>query len=205
MARKPKAVQADNDADQPEQQQPAPPPRNSELTPAEAKALRFHHYGAIAAQQAKVAEQQAEYKRLRKLAKADGIILSDIDFMMRCAEIEDSDIISDRLKREIEIASWFALPVQFQADLFGNDNREPAEDRAAREGAAAGYAGKDPAPPYDATSAQGQAWMRGWHSAQEQLRADLQSAMEKRNMARDELIAGEDPFLAPGPDRVAAE
>lgn len=177
----------------------AAPPANSELSPGELKALKFHHYGAIAAQQAKVAAQNAEYKRLRKLAKADGIVLSDIDFMMKCAEVEDADILTGKAKREAEIMAWFALPVQFQPDMFGGDSREPGEDRAVREGEAAGFAGKDPSAPYDAASVQGQAWLRGWHKAQEQMRADLASAMEKRNSAKggDELIqAGEDddPF-----------
>lgn len=167
---------------------------NSDLSPGELKALKFHHFHAINAQAEKVAEQQAEYKRLRKLAKADGIVLSDIDFMMKCADVEDETILTDKAKREAEIMAWFALPVTFQPDLFGANEREPAEDRAFREGEAAGFAGKDAAPTYDAASPQGQAWMRGWHQAQEQMRADLASAMEKRNAAKggDELIQGGD-------------
>lgn len=172
---------------------------NSELTPAEWKALKFHHYAAISAQQAKVAEQQAEYKRLRKLAKVDGIILSDIDFMMKCAEIDDPEILTDRIKREAEIAQWFALPIGAQPELFGAVDREPGEDRAAREGEAAGFAGKDCEPPYDANSPMGRAWTASWKKAQEQMLSDLASAMEKRNSEKDgdELISGhdaDDPF-----------
>lgn len=204
MARpKRSAVQQDNDA-------PEAGHNSKELSPAEVKALKMHHFRAISAQKERVAEQQAEYKRLRKLAKADTIVLSDIDFMMRCAEIEDADIISDRLKREIEIASWFALPVQFQADLFGADKREPGEDRAAREGAAAGYAGKACEPPYEANSPMGRAWEGAWKAAQAKMLADLESAMTKRNALKadeSELIkGGGDPdFDDADPAKQAAE
>jgi hypothetical protein len=175
---------------------------NSELTPAEWKALKFDHYHKIAAQKAKVEAEQTEYKRLRKLAKADQIVLSDIDFMLKCAEVEDETILTDRLKREAEIASWFALPIQFQADMF-DVGLEPLEDRAAREGEAAGYRGKDPTPPYDTASAAGQAWLKAWHDGNERRIADLASALEKKAVAaddtKDELISGQsdDPFADP--------
>lgn len=159
---------------------------NSELTPAEIKALKFHHFHAISAQKAKVEAEQAEYKRLRKLAKADHIVLSDIDFMMKCADIEDETILTDRAKREAEIMAWFALPVSFQPDMFTDLDAEPLEDRAAREGEAAGYQGKDAVPPYDASSAAGQAWMKAWHLGNKNRTEALASALEKMAAAPDE-------------------
>ncbi len=169
---------------------------NSELTPAEWKALKFDHFHKIAAQKAKVEAEQTEYKRLRKLAKADQIVLSDIDFMLKCAEIEDESILTDRIKREAEIAAWFALPIQFQSDMF-DVGLEPLEDRAAREGEAAGYRGKEPMPPYDASSKAGQAWLKSWHEGNERRMADLATALEKKATPADdgdELISGADPF-----------
>jgi hypothetical protein len=171
---------------------------NTELTPAEWKALKFDHFHKIAAQKAKVEAEQTEYKRLRKLAKADQIILSDIDFMLKCAEIEDEMILTDRIKREAEIAAWFALPIQFQSDMF-DVGLEPIEDRAAREGEAAGYRGKEPTPPYDVSSTAGQAWLKRWHVGNEYRMADLATALEKKAVRSDgdELIAGhdsDDPF-----------
>lgn len=158
---------------------------SGELTPAEWKALKMYHFRAIQAQREKVAEQQAEYKRLRKLAKADQIILSDIDFMMKCAEIEDETIVTDRIKREAEIASWFALPIDFQSDMFGDHAREPGEDLARRQGRAAGASGVG-ANPYDENSVQGRAWADEWRKEQEAARIALQSAMEKRNAVNAE-------------------
>jgi hypothetical protein len=167
---------------------------NSELTPAEWKALKMHHFRAIQAQKDKVEEQQAEYKRLRKLAKADQIILSDIDFMMKCADVEDETIVTERIKREAEIASWFALPIEFQPDMFGDHAREPGEDLAGRRGKAAGASGVG-SNPYDENSKEGRAWAEAWSNEQAIARDALQSAMEKVNAAStdgDELIQGAD-------------
>lgn len=158
---------------------------NSKLTPDEEKALKFAHYHAIQAAQEAVNAANAERSRVRKLAKADGIILSDIDFMMRCAEVDDATIVAEQLQREMEIASWFALPVQYQPDMFGDNQREPAVDRAAREGSAAGFAGKDARSPYGPGSQQDQAWMASWHHSQKVMRDGLQSAMEKKNLEKN--------------------
>ena len=148
------------------------------LTPAEAKALFFHHYNQINVQHEKVLAEQASEKKLRKVAKADGIVLSDVDFAMRCAKVDDPGIVPAQILRQIEIARWFALPIGQQADF--DFNREPATDRAKREGAAAGAAAKDRAPPYAVDSRQGQVWLKEYDAAQAQARADLLAAMEKK-------------------------
>jgi hypothetical protein len=171
---------------------------NSELTPAERKALFMNHYLPIAAQLAKVQEAQAEYKKLRKLAKADKIALSDIDFALKCAEVDDGGILVDRLKREAEIASWFALPVDFQPDMFGDFDREPGEDRARREGRKAGATGEG-ANPYDENSKEGRAWAEEWRVEQKKNADAFLSAQEKLRVVtdKDELIKGsdvDDPF-----------
>lgn len=167
---------------------------NSQLTEAERKAVFMDHFKPIAAQLEIVKEAQAEYKRLRKLAKADKVTLSDIDFALRCAEIDNEGIVVDRLRREAEIASWFALPVEFQPDMFGDFEREPAEDRARREGAAAGASGKG-TNPYDENSPQGRAWADGWQTEQKKLAEAMQSSMEKKNAAKAAEEAEDDnPF-----------
>ena len=85
------------------------------------------HYKKIAAQNEKVKTEQKEYRRLRKEAKADGIMLRDMDFAMRCAEIDDGSIIVEDMQRQIVIASWFGLPINTQAELFPEDYEPPAE------------------------------------------------------------------------------
>lgn len=158
------------------------PGHNSELTPDERKALFFDHYRGIAAQLEKLKVEQAEYKRLRKLAKADKIGLWEIDYALKCAEVEDETIIPDRIRREAEIASWFALPVDFQPDMFGDFEREPGVDRARREGRAAGATGQG-SNPYDENSPQGRAWVEEWSAEQKKLRDAAQARMERANAA----------------------
>jgi len=185
----------------------APTGHNSggELTPAESRALHYHHFRLIEDQKAIVKAAQDALKKLRKTAKADGLVMADLDYMARCAALEDPDIVPSELKRRAEIASWFALPVNFQPDMF--TDRMPLDERAYEEGIAAGLQGKDPNAPYDAPSSAGQKWLQGWHEGQRQMRDDLLAAMEKRNAAKagDEIIKGsadEDPA---DPAKVAAE
>ena len=163
---------------------------NSDQAAAERKATMMEHFRKISAQKERVDAEAAIYKTLRKEAKAADITLADIDFMMKCAEVEDPSIIPDELKRRAEIASWFALPVEYQPDMFGDFSREPSEDLARRQGRAAGASGYG-SNPYDENSPSGRAWAEEWAKEQKKLQAALQSAMEKRNAAA-ELIKGSD-------------
>lgn len=191
------AKQADNDA-------PAKG-HNSELSAAEWRALHFHHFNAIEAQKAKVKEAQEALKKLRKTAKADGCVMADLDYMARCANLEDPAIVPEEIRRRAEIAAWFALPVNYQTDMFVD--RMPLDERAFEEGNAAALLGKSCEPPYDATSPAGQRWIEGWHAGQEAMRDDLQRAMEKRNAAsaKPELIKGGESADADDPFQEAAE
>ncbi|OIN06113.1 hypothetical protein BFS86_19610 [Shewanella algae] len=157
---------------------------NSELTPEQRKALMMDHYRNIGEAKEKLEEARKEYNKRRKLAKAEKIKLADIDFMFRCADIEDGQIIIDTLKQQAEIASWFALPVDFQPDMFGNFEREPGEDLARRQGKAAGATGIG-SNPYDEHSPMGRAWAEEWSKEQEIARESLKIVMEKRNAAAD--------------------
>lgn len=170
---------------------------NSELTEAERKSLFFHHYQKIQAQDEIVKAAAAERKRLRKLARADGIVLSDMDFAMRCAETDDPSIVPDELRRQMEIASWFSLPVQYQPDLFVD--RAPADERFEAEGYTAGMKGKDANSGHSKGSKEDKAWLKGWEKGQAEMRDALASAMEKKKAATAEPdqsapSTGKDPF-----------
>lgn len=155
---------------------------SNELTPKERKALLMHHMRAISAQVAICDRENEERKRLRKLAKADGIPLTDIDYGLRVLEIDDPDIITNELERHRELADWFGVPLYTQATM--DFDREPAVDRARREGRAAGAMGKDNDPPYGEGTAQASAWREGWQEEQADMLASLGAAMEKRNAAK---------------------
>lgn len=165
---------------------------SGDLTAGESRALMFHHFNAVEAQKTIVKEAQDALKKLRKTAKADGIVMADLDYMSRCAALDDPEIVPAEILRRAEIASWFALAVNFQPDMF--EDRTPIEDRAFEEGKAAGLQGKNPDAPYDAASKTGQGWLQGWHEGQRIMRDDLLTAMEKKNASnsKDELIKGSD-------------
>jgi len=154
---------------------------SNDLTPDERKALFMEHMRKVSAQQAICDRENEERKRLRKVAKTDGILLADLDYGLRILKVEDPTIIIEELKRRSEIAFWFALPIGTQTDMFDSFEREPAVDRAFREGMTAGSLGKDCNPPYGAPSAVHDSWKDGWRQSQDKMAQDLQSAMEKKN------------------------
>ncbi|MEX3008338.1 hypothetical protein [Hoeflea sp. TYP-13] len=162
---------------------------NSELTEGERKALFFHHFKRVQAQVDICKKANEEKKRLRKVAKADGIILSDIDFAIRAIDLEDQSIIPDRLKREMEIANWLNMPVQFQPDLFAD--RAPAMERIKADGVTAGLESKNGESPHEKGTDEDKAWLEGWEEGQQVLRDNLKSAMEKKNAAKAEEEAGD--------------
>jgi hypothetical protein len=157
---------------------------NSKMTPQETRALYMHHYNQIAAQRSLVKAAQAIEKTLRREAKVNGIALRDIDFGLRCAELEDITIIPAELLRHSQIAAWMSLPVGTQKEFSFKSETDIA--RAKREGATAGYLGKDAKSPYGPGSEEDQAWMAEWHAVQAQKRDDLQNAMTKASDARAE-------------------
>lgn len=150
---------------------------NSGETALQVKALHFRHFNSIEEQKAIVKEAHTELKRRRKVAKSEGVVLANLDYMARCANLQDPEIVPEELRIRAEIAYWFALPVNYQREMF--TDRSPMEDRAFNEGLVAGFLGKDPSSPYDGIV--GQKWMAGWHEAQEQRREELQASMEKAN------------------------
>jgi hypothetical protein len=159
----------------------------------------MHHYRKITAQAAKVKIEADYLKELRKLAKADTIVLSDIDFAVRCAKVDNSEIIPEEIKRHIEIAQFFALPVGQQTEM--DFDREPANDKAKREGTAAFFAGSPREPTqYAPDSRSGQAYMKAWDAAEATEQSDLASAFQKKNALRDMMAAQETSAEAMPPE-----
>lgn len=170
---------------------------NTELTPEERSALRMHHLRQLAEVDEEIQPLQDRRKKIRKLAKADGFSMKEIDAAYECMGMEDQSIFVDRIEWMIDIAKSFnALPAGTQADLFAD--RRPADERQYEQGKADGLAGKD-APPADNQHA-----LRGWHDGQAILKSALQKQMEKANAEKadeDEVIPGstddaEVPFAA---------
>lgn len=156
---------------------------NSALTDNERKSLIFYHFRKIKAQRDVVDSANDELKRLKGLAKADGITLGDIDHMMRIANTDDPTIVADELRRWTELATWMAIPVQFQPDLF--EDKTSSIERAEAEGEVAGLKSENGGPPYDEESREAAAWVKGWKKGQKYLGKSLDSALAKANSAAE--------------------
>ena len=166
---------------------------NSQLTDAERKALQFDHFRKMKQQKAKLDVEREEYKRIRGLAKADGFKLADMDFMLKCSEIEDPDIIPGDLKRQMEIAAWFNLPVAYQPDLFAD--RAPHEEKVSAAGYKDGIMGVTADSGYPKGSTEDNLYMEGWTKGQKEQAEALQAAMDKKlTAAADEAAEKEAPM-----------
>lgn len=157
------------------------------------KALYFQHFNVIQVQARIVKEAQNELKALRKKAKGDGCVMADIDFMARCALVDDPEIVPAELARRTQIAAWFVLPVNYQPDMF--EDRTPIEDRAFAEGEKSAMTNGDPVPPYAENSKPGQRWMEGWHEGQAKMRKAMQDEMEAKNAAKQPSYDDSDPAI----------
>jgi hypothetical protein len=174
---------------------------SGELTPGQAKALFMFHYQEIAdATDAANAANEIR-KTKRKEAKAHGIVLADIDFGLRVAKVEDTNIIVQELIRHQEIATFFGLPAGTQTDF--DFDREPLIDRLKREGYAAGYANQERDPPVEVDSRQGQAWLKEYDKGRAQQLSDLAEAME--TIERNEKAAVADGQPDDGADNPEGE
>jgi hypothetical protein len=150
---------------------------NHRLSATEQRALFQHHFMPFMKADEAVKAATAERKRIKKLAKADGVLSRDLDFALRCATIDDETVLLDEHASRARILAWQGLLPGQQA-LFDFD-AEPAVDVAARAGEAAGFNGRDPVPPHDASTQQGQRWMEAWHIGNKARTEALQSALAK--------------------------
>ena len=138
----------------------------------------FHHFNKISAQRAIVDRERAEEKRLRKVAKADGLKLANIDFAIRAVRLEDDSIIVEEMRERERIAAWLGLPIG-TAPAFSFD-AEPIGERAAREGTAAGMMNRDRDSPYDANTEPGRAWLKAYDKARREQLAFVADALEEQ-------------------------
>lgn len=154
------------------------------LSAEEQRALFHHHLAAVQEAHDRTAEARAEERRRRKLAKADGIKLRNLDFALRINDTDDEDIIVDELAEMHRIAAWMGLPVGTQGDF--DLDAEPIEDRAAREGDAAGRKGKDRDAPYPVASKPEQAWLKAYDKGRKAQLEELAAVLEKKAAEEEE-------------------
>jgi hypothetical protein len=170
---------------------------NSALTPAEEKALFFYHVRKDMATKAKLQELQAQRKQDRKLAQADNIALSRIDFAEKALDAEDKATITQKVNDQLKIMEWLNIIPSYNEDLFAD--RAPRDEKIEGQGEIAGLAGKDRFSDYAPDSADDKAWKRGYDRGQAIMRDNLEAAMTKSNSRRTNeepppSTDGDDPF-----------
>lgn len=139
---------------------------NSGLTENQERALFFDHLNKIQASKEELEKMKASHARLFKAAKADGINKKDLEYALRLrADDSNGEELLEERRREIRIAKWLQHPVGTQIDLFDAD-RSTAEEKAFELGKNAGMEGETCIAPYDGSSKQAQAWIKGWHEGQ---------------------------------------
>ncbi|MEC9244642.1 MAG: hypothetical protein VYB05_07720 [Pseudomonadota bacterium] len=125
-----------------------------------------------------IGERMADINEAYKSLKPHGYTKADIKFAMELEEKDAGDIIAT-MQRRIRIAKMFGHGLARQFDMFEED-RTPIEERAYEEGLAAGKLRKGQgANPYDATSAAGQAWLKGEAEGNAFANKDLSHVMDE--------------------------
>jgi hypothetical protein len=169
---------------------------NSKLSNEQQRALFFNHFPKILTAQGIVQTAQAEFKKLKKLAKADGLVLGDIDFALRLNNMDDLQIVADELDRRTAIANWMQAPVAYQPDMFVEGDRT-LKQRAYEKGVLASAMGKNGNPELDYIapgSEEWEAWLEGHADDRKQRMTALAEAMQARKV---------DEPAAPEPKKVS--
>ncbi len=147
------------------------------LTPEEKRALFFDHFNKILRQAGIAKAAREQLGRLRKAAKDDGIKLKNMDFALRCNELEDDGIVIDEFKAIAQVMKWMGLPVNFQAEMF--EDLAPLDERAYDAGAVASAKGQPGRSPHAPGSEPDQAWLMGFHDDGKNRLEFLSEALKK--------------------------
>lgn len=113
----------------------------------------------------------ANIRNERARLKSVGFTTDEVDYALKLRRSKSPEADVDEWRRRQRVAMFLQHPIGTQIDLFDGKlqpDREPIEEKAYQLGFAAGSEGKfQHENPYDPGSAAGQAWLRGWHDAQE--------------------------------------
>lgn len=143
---------------------------NSGLTDQQQRALLIQAVVDIEGLKEQMASLNGKLRNRYKQAKADGVKKKDIDFAIELRKGDEKEAITEH-RRRLQIARWVNHPIGTQPDLFDQQaeadaDREPIEDKVAREGELAGLEGKSCEPPSHLTGPLMQIWVDNWHKAQ---------------------------------------
>lgn len=125
----------------------------------------------IIEQQAAVDVEKDKLKTLRKKAKAEGIVLGDLDAVVRMSEWGRNEVREHFANRQ-RYAAWLGLPTGTQGDFFKPvDTSDPkvAASEWEQKGVTAGLLGKDATAPEECPGEHVQAFLKGHATGQKRL------------------------------------
>lgn len=135
--------------------------------------LFIHHLDRLRAQGAKVAAakavmdaERATLTDLFRDAKTDGFARKELQSILDDSKATRRDLVEEE-ERRAKLRVWAGLPAGAQPDLFGLPSPARDEIDAEAEGYQAGLRGDDPKPGDHISPNYHQAFMTGWHKAQE--------------------------------------
>jgi ribosome modulation factor len=135
------------------------------------RGLFLNSLGKLESAKDKIAKLTADVRNIRKQMKAEGYSKVEVDYALFLNKKKDEpELIEEQRRSRERVAKWMARPEGFQGGLFDGIgdgvDRTPAVDRAFESGKTAGLEGKSASPPHDASTDQGQAWLRGYGDGQ---------------------------------------
>lgn len=141
---------------------------------------QFHaHVAAISRAEAKAKEAKAALNKARKRAKADGILLKDLDRALTLAELTREEQ-REQMTAQAQYLRWLNAPIGSQLPLFQDEGGEDdlglpedgeAADRAYGQGFLAGISGRPEDNPHDASHEVGMKWLEGYREGRERFDA----------------------------------
>ena len=175
------------------------------------RALFLHHLPKIDDLKGKVATATANLRNAYKTAKADGFLKEDFEIAFEIRDAEGEKKRKAAIARSLQIARWLGCDLGAQLDLFTQDERVPAEDRAYEEGKTDSMLGKSAKPSYDPSLPQHAQYMQGYHDATEsriksgitklhpEVQKDQDDKATKKAQREAEQAADAEAFDAPKP------
>lgn len=135
----------------------------------ESRALFLQTLPKIADLKAKLNTANSNLRNAYKTAKKDGFLKVDFDIAFQLQQPEGEKARKATIARDLTIAKWMGCDLGSQLDMFVQDERVPAVDRAFEEGVACSMEGKPAKPGYDPATEQYRSFMAGFHKDQERL------------------------------------
>ena len=180
-AKAPKAdtVKADTTKSDAASERPAKPAKAAKNAPRvsnddQDRAAFLNYLPKVAERKKEIVDATAEVNRIKgtlrtlyKQALADGFSASDFDEAQRLQGNEGEKAKKNAITRSLRIARWLGMDLGAQLDMFEQDARVPAIDRAYEEGKSQAMQGQSLKCDYSPDTEQYRTFSAGWHHGQE--------------------------------------